>query len=178
MLDPLSVCLRQFPSGKSGVFAILARSTHDQDAPRIVEAWIAICKKQERERIGEGNVPISRVNLDELLERLGMHARDLVGIINRCAYDFAIEENRAVFMTRYPKMMVASMNRAMEPTATEERRMHFQATGWLPTAKGASVNVNMNQQTVVERSEAGQAPSVSQTARRVVRALPPVIEHG
>ena len=158
--DPLVNFVARIKGGKRAVFALLERSTHDDDAVKLTEAWRKVKRMSGTSETG--------VHLDAVLDLSGFHARDFVSIVTRCAYDFNIEAAKGIFAMHYPALMAASMRRAVQPDATREREIHFASTGHLPTAKA----IQIVQQNISTR-EPGEAPSVASTARRIVRDLPP-----
>ena len=167
MADPLHDFIARTAGGKETVYWLLKRSTHDGIAVKVVEAW---------DRLIRAAIPaleVKRVDIDQLLEITELDARDFVSCIVRCAWDVNIGLGQAIFALRYPEMMHASMQRATQVSGTEERRMHFQATGHLPQKAGIQIGIKNVNNAAAEDQSPGHAPSFRQTARAVVRDLPP-----
>lgn len=163
--DPLKEFVARIPGGKKSVIALLRHSTDDEDAAKIVAAFDGLVRT---DRSHAGNVAFA-----EMLEHADMTAREFVGIVTRCAWELNLEVARGIFAMNYPKMMDASMRRAVENDATDERRMHFQASGHVPTSKGIQIGIQNTNNNPEREPEPGEAPPVGRTARRIVRDLPP-----
>jgi len=169
LADPLADFVQRTCGGQEAVLQLLRRSTHDVEAQDLVRVWEAM-----RSQNGPGKQP---VDLDRLIDAAGLHARDFIGIISRCGWDIGLEMGKVIFAMRYPQMMQASMERATQVDGTDERRMHFQATGHLPTSKGINIAMMQNNRNGDDDAPTpGKAPSFKLTARNVVRDLPPASE--
>jgi hypothetical protein len=144
---------------------LLEASTHDPAAVRLVAAR----NELKRTTVGAHD---SNISLRDIVDAADMHDRDFVATVHRCMWDFQLERARLKYAQRYADMMEVSLNRAMEPDATREREIHFQASGHLPTAKGIQIGIQQTANFSREPDE-GEAPSVSRTVRRIVRDLPP-----
>lgn len=159
--DPLQWAVRQIPGGLTAIVRLLQVSD-DPDAKHFVETW------------RRGDNQYTGTALSEVLERAEMAPRDFVAMVSRVAFDFNIAIGRSIAAFGYPKMMKASMQRAQEPEATDERRLHFQASGYVPTAKGIQIGIkNTNVQSDDVPPSPGRPASFDRTARQIVRDLPP-----
>jgi hypothetical protein len=161
--DPLAWTVRQIPGGMRAVLRLLQLSTTDPEA----QHFVAVHRRLSHEVGGD-------VAIAEVLQEAQMQARDFVGMVSRCAFDFNIAMGKTIAAMHYPKLMKASVKRALEAEATDERKMHFQATGYLPTAKGIQVGI-VNHATALPDDrppEPGRPASFDRTARQVVRTLP------
>lgn len=174
LADPLADFVQRTCGGQEAVLQLLRRSTHDGEAQHLAEVWEHLrCEAGAGGRGGK-----QPVDLDRLIDAAGLHARDFIGIISRCGWDIGLEMGKVIFAMRYPQMMQASMERATQVDGTDERRMHFQATGHLPTSKGINIAMMQNNRNGDddEAPKPGKAPSFKLTARNVVRDLPPAQE--
>jgi hypothetical protein len=165
LADPLKDFVSRYEGGKRAVYGLLLNCSDDDEAVKIATEWARLINR------GKGGT-VFNVDLHELLDNLDMAPRDFVGVVSRCGYDFGVSAARGIFASRYPQMMDASMRRAMENDATDERAIHFKATGHLPTPQGLRIAIQQNNASERE-PEPGEAPAVGRTARRVVRDLPP-----
>jgi len=165
--DPLTHFIRRIAGGMETVYWLLKRSTHDPIAVRIVKELDFL---KAEPKIQE----FRKVDVDRILELTELDARDMVSCIVRCGWDINIELGKAIFAMNYPNMMHASMKRATQTSGTEERKMHFQASGHLPVSKGVQIGIkNINTAAASEEDRSpGHVPSFRQTARSVVRELP------
>lgn len=160
--DPLKYFISLIPGGQRSIVALLRVCTHDDDAGKVVEAYDDISKRDKE---------CGRVIIVDLLDEIEMSARDFVGLVTRCMYDFNLTIAKAHFSSRYADLMRASMDRAInDPSATREREMHLQAAGHVPTSKG--IQIAMQQNNVSSEPAEGEAPALAHTARRIVRDLP------
>lgn len=159
--DPLAWTVRQIPGGQRMIWRLLALSS-DPDAARVLASHRRLDGKA----------------LAEVLEDAEMAPREFIGLVSRVAYDFNIALGQAIVATQYPQMMKASMKRALDPEATDERKIHLQASGYLPVGKGIQIGIANNNLTVPDdRPPApGRPASFDRTARQVVRDLPPARE--
>jgi hypothetical protein len=164
--DPLKWVMKQIPGGTRAVLALL-RLSDDPEAVRVIQAW---------KRIASPNDATRGIPLHEVLEHADLTPRDFVGVVSRVAFDFNVNLGQSIAAMHYPEMMKVSMQRAQEATATDERKIHFQASGYLPTSRGIQIGIR-NTNAVAVPDDAPPAPgrpaSFDRTARQVVRDLPP-----
>ena len=159
--SPLGYTIAQYPGGRRAVFQLLALSD-DEEAEKIVAVWNGLTSSEQHD-----------LTLEILIERAEMRARDFIGLISRVAWDFNIDVGNALAGFAYPKIMKASIDRAMKPHGTEDRRIHLEKAGFAASKK-PFISVSQTNQTLVEREpEPGEAPRMAHTARRIVRDLPP-----
>ncbi len=165
--DPLKDFVRRITGGKRTIYAVLLACADDKDAAKLVEAWDQIANKGQGGH--QGNVQIA-----DVLEDAEVTTREFVGIVTRCAYDLNIEAAKGIFAMGYPRAMAASMRRAADLDATDERKILHTISGLLPTTKGIQIGIQQNNVPAINHEpEPGEAPSVGRTARRLVRDLPP-----
>ena len=163
--DPLQEFILRTVGGKDALFALLQRCTHDSDAVRIVEAWSGLVRPSRARGI----------DISAVLDRADMDPRTFVSVVVRCAWDLNLDIGRAIFAMRYPKLMEASMEKAIHGDSVEREKMHFVAAGHVPGPRGIQIGiVNNAHQDVPDEPKPGRLPSFRQTAREVVRDLPPV----
>ena len=165
--DPLKWAIKQIPGGTRAVWALL-RLSDDPEAVRIIEAHNRI----SNDPAGAGDPAVR-----EVLEQCDMTPRDFVGVVSRVAFDFNVTLGRSIAAMHYPKMMKVSMKRAQDPEATDERKLHLQASGYLPSPRGIRIGIrNTNVVDVPDDAPPvpGRPVSFDRTARQVVRELPPV----
>jgi len=162
--DPLTWTVRQIPGGFRAILRLLELSS-DPEAAQFVEAY----RRTRQTGPDKGTVSVA-----EILQEAQMAPRDFVGLVSRVAFDFNIALGRTIAAVNYPKMMKASVKRAQEAEATDERKLHFQATGYLPTSKGIQIGIANNHLALPDdRPPApGRPASFDRTARQVVRDLP------
>ena len=89
-----------------------------------------------------------RVVIHDVLEQADMAPRDFIGLISKVAYDFNITLGKTILAVQYPAIMKASVRRALQDEATEERKIHFQASQYLPTGKGIQIGIANNNLTL------------------------------
>ena len=165
LVSPLNCLLSRFDGGRVGAMAIL-RLSSDDETKRVVQEWDRIPPSEQ-----------ARMKMEVFVERLGLTPGDLVGMIHKTAYDTHVDAGHAMAAQAYPKIMEASIKRAAKvDKGTDERRMHFQATGFVPSVHGTSINVGIkNVQGGAKDDEPvspGRLPSFRQVSRTVVRELP------
>jgi hypothetical protein len=170
--DPLQDFVMRVVGGKEAVFALLERSTHDSDAVRILKVWkqIAPTGKKAMQKY-------SAVEWTHLLEACEMECREFIGVVARCGWDINYDIARSIFAMKYPRLMEASMEKAIHGDSVEREKMHFVAAGHVPGPRGIQIGiVNNNRQSEPEDVtpvRPGRLPSFRSTARDVVRDLPP-----
>src|SRR5262245_57033795 len=162
--DPLAWTLRQIPGGVRAVIRLLEVSTHDPEAQRFSQLYRRVAKRAR-----------GTVALAEVLDHAQLQPRDFVTLVSRCAYDFNIDLSKTIAAVHYPRLMKPSVKRALAAEATDERKLHFQAAGYLPTGKGIQLGIATNHLTSPDDRPPvpGHPPSFDRTARQVVRDLPP-----
>jgi len=161
--SPLSYVVSKIPGGRKAVLRLLELATDDEDAQRIASAF--------HDRAHQASVG----SLEDIADRAGISPRDFIGVIARVAYDVNIELGNVIFAVGYPKVMKASIDKAVQPDGVRDREMHLTHSKFLPS-KGPLISLHNqnNQQTNVDRDpEPGEAPPFERTARRVIRNLPP-----
>lgn len=162
--SPLGYLISRIPGGRRAVFHLLTLAD-DDDAKALTKAYTEI-------------VPTNRdsMSIEEIIERAGVSPRDFIGVVSKVAYDFNLEVGNTLAAFAYPKIMQASIDRAVDPRGGRERRIHLEKTGFAVTKGAPFIQVNnQNQQNNDDREpEPGEAPRMSHTARRIVRDLPPV----
>ena len=158
--SPITLTISKIPGGQTAVFRLLSLSD-EPDAQKIVAVW-------------RKNGPDShkRLSLDELLEQADLSPRDFVGLVSRVSFDFNIDLGNTIAATAYPSMMQASVVKALDvDEGTEERRMHFQHTGFVPVSKG--IQIGINNRNGSDAPQPGAATPHGALVRRIVRDLPP-----
>lgn len=162
LADPLKDFITRIPGGREAVYKVLLQCHDDPQAQQIIDAWDEILKDRDAH--------VGSTNVNDVAERAEISPREFVGVVSRCFWDFGIMSAKGIFAAHYPRMMDASMRRAMQNDATDERAIHFKATGHLPTSKGIQIGIkNTNIEREAERGEVDFALN----ARKVVRDLPP-----
>jgi hypothetical protein len=163
--DPLTWTVRQIPGGFKALLRLLELSPHDPEAQRVCEAY-------RRVKAASGN---QHVTISEVVEDAAIAPRDFIGLISKIAYDFNVTLGKTILAVQYPAIMKASVRRALQDEATEERKIHFQASQYLPTGKGIQIGIANNTLSLPDdRPPApGKPASFDRTARQIVRDLPP-----
>lgn len=165
--SPLAYTINGIPGGQKAVFALLKLSD-DPEAQAAVQAMEHPWKR--------GNT--HGFSLEEALEKAGIAPRTFIGIVSRVAFDFKIDLGNLIASFNYPDLMRASVEKAKDVnTGTEERRMHFQHSGFIPTGKGIQI-LNVNREGDERESVSpGEPRPFGRTARSVVRDLPALPPH-
>lgn len=164
--DPLAWALRRIPGGFKAVINLL-RLSDDAQAQLVITGY---------ERVKRGKLD-AYPGVHAVIDEIGMSPRDFVGLVSRVAFDFNVAIGNTIAAFEYPKMMKRSMQRAQQISGTEERKLHFQHTGYVPSGKGIQIGIR-NTVTAAAEDDAplvpGKPASFDRTARQVVRDLPAV----
>jgi hypothetical protein len=162
--DPLMDFVTRVPEGRTGCYKVLLHCQGDEEAQKIIDAW--------DELLMDRDASVKSTNIHDVCARAEISPLEFVGIVSRSFWASGFIAAKGVYAANYTRMMDASMKRAMQPDATDERAIHFKASGHLPTPKG--IQIAMQQNNKVEREpEPGELPPVGRTARGIVRDLPP-----
>jgi hypothetical protein len=137
----------------------------DPNAVRVVKMW----EKMQNVKGSETWM------LEDIVREAGLSPKAFIGLVASEAYQMNVDLGHLIANFSYPKIMQASVARAQDPDATAERRMHFEASRYVPTKAGIQIGIRNVNNPSPEEEEAipGQRSSFDRTARRVVRELPP-----
>lgn len=161
MADPLKDFVRRVPGGLKAIHALLQFCSDDPDAKRLSEAWDVVLERTS---------VLAKFHITDVIEYADMSPREFVGVVSRCAWEMNMEAAKGLFAMNYPRIMDASIQRSVENDATDERAIHFKASGHLPQPQGMRIAIQQNN---ADRDpNPGEAPPVAHTARRIVRDLP------
>jgi hypothetical protein len=134
-----------------------ARLCEDESIKAVVHRWDTLSRYDQR-----------RVSLEELCEAVGIRPGKLLGSVVEAAYDFNLDVGNLVAAVAHPRIVQTSIDRALTPDGVEDRRMHFQHTGYLPPPKGTVIN---NRVIAAAQSVSNGLPSFTELIKAVDRAI-------
>lgn len=109
------------------------RFSSDASAAKVLEIFDGV-NKGERDR-----VPIEALCL-----KADVSTAEILGIVIMCAKNLSAQESALKAIVEHPKLVKATIDFGKElPGASKDREMIHQAIGFLPSAKGGSVSVNL-----------------------------------
>lgn len=162
--------------GSRAQFAIALKTLAergDEAATKLNEYYSSLTPNQQR-----------RVTFDELVLKAEIDVIDFIKEMAGVMYELGVGFGNVLAAAHHPNVVAAGITQALEPAGVKDRQMLFQHHRFLPTAKGATVNVGVSvQNTTTPASDAGddgRLPSFEEEtiAMRSVarRELPPAGE--
>lgn len=82
-----------------------------------------------------------RPSLEELCDAVGLCHGKLLGSVVEAAYACNMDVSNFVAAVAHPKIVKASIDRALQTNGVEDRRMQFQHSGFLPMPRGPAISV-------------------------------------
>lgn len=111
--------------------------------------------------------------LEAFVLAAGVDPESLLQAIARVAHLHGAMEGAITAAKRYPEVVTASLNRAVEADGVEDRMANLKHMGYLPSPKGSSVNVNVNANATAaaaSQSASASLPAPEDTIRRIIEA--------
>lgn len=165
----VSYCVSRVPGGREAAFEVLRMFPSEPDAVALVTA-------HDELDCGNRRSGSHRASLEEVLERAGVEAEDFLALLTRLFVRMGVATATMTAAATYPDIMEASVIRALDvEKGTEERKIHFANSGFLPQSKGIQIGIK-NSNGGADPDEPigpGHANPFDRTARSVVRSLPP-----
>jgi hypothetical protein len=127
-LGTLAYAASRLPGGK-WTFIDFARLCQDECVKALVYRWDTLSHYDQR-----------RTSLEALCEAVGVEPAKLLGEVVTAAYGYNQDVSNLVAAVMHPKVVQASIDRALEPDGIEDRRFQFQHSGFLPSPRGPAVN--------------------------------------
>jgi hypothetical protein len=128
-LGTLAYAASRLPGGK-WTFIDFARLCQDECIKALVYRWDTLSHYDQR-----------RTSLEALCEAMGIEPARLLGEVVAAAYQYNQDVSNLVAAVIHPKVVQASIDRALEPEGIDDRRFQFQHSGFLPSPRGPAVNV-------------------------------------
>ena len=145
----------RFPGGRDG-FVEMMRLAHDLEpglAP-IVQAWDDLPRYKRR-----------HISLDVIAEaNAKLDVAKITGLVTEASVRYGINLSNMLAGLAHPQIVAASIKRALQPDGTQDRRMQFLHSGFLPH-EGSVFNVSA--------TAGAAAQSVSSAAVNAGPGLPP-----
>jgi len=104
------------------------------------------------------------VRLEDLCAAADIAPDEFLGIVIPAIYRRNQDISKLIAAMAQPKVMEATISAAQLPHGTQDRQMLHQASGFLPTKAGQSINIDNRKQTLVAGGNSGISvePGVSQ----------------
>jgi hypothetical protein len=83
-----------------------------------------------------------RVSLESLCEACEIPPHESLGAVVSAAFKFCYDVSSLIAAVAHPKVVEASIERALRPDGVEDRRMQLLHSGFLPTPRGAQISIN------------------------------------
>ncbi len=125
----LAYAASRIPGGKY-TFLEYARMCEENRIKALVHRWDNLSDSDRR-----------RVSLEELCEACGVQPCELVGAVAAAAFKFNADVSTLIAAIAHPKVVEASIDRALEAEGIDDRRMLFAHAGFIPSPRGPTVNV-------------------------------------
>lgn len=162
--SPVQTAIKGIPGGRKAVLQLLrVAAKDDEDAGRIIEAYDRLRASGKPGRL-----------LEDVLDDVDISPRDFIGLVAKLAFDLNLALGDTIAAFNYPKIMAMSAAVAQTAEGVDDRRMHLQHTGFVPTSKGIQIGIsNKNGPDEDRPPSPGRPQSFDRTARTVVRELKP-----
>lgn len=155
------------------MLAELDRDPSDGGAETLVQAWDKLTPFKRR-----------KVVIDDLCREAEVSPAEAFGWFAEGSFQMGLNMARVIAGVQMPALMVASMKKAQDINeGTEERRMHFQASGYLPMPRsGIAIQTNITSQKAdVSEAEMPREGSFESNQRGIINvirrdALPAAVE--
>jgi hypothetical protein len=137
-VNTLSMAVRRMDGGRDQflTFVALAASDNDEDAIKVIETFESLTAMERKS-----------ANLDLLCQASGVSPVSLLKTVVGIAFETNVETANLIAAAAHPNVVataVRSAQRANSKIGQQDRQALLQHHGFLPTPKGATINVNAN----------------------------------
>jgi hypothetical protein len=108
-----------------------ARLCEDERIRALVHRWDTVSHYDQR-----------RISLEELCQACGIPAYEFLGAVASSAFRYCYDVSSLIAAVAHPKVVEASIKRALRAEGVEDRRMQLVHSGFLPTPRGAQISIN------------------------------------
>jgi hypothetical protein len=147
----LAYAASRLPGGKHA-FMEYARLCTEERIKALVHRWESLSPSDQR-----------RVSLEELCVACEVDPPELVGAVAAAAFRFNSDVSTLIAAVAHPKVVEASIDRALQPDGIHDRKMLFQHSAFVPVPASSTINVNNLMLSKVAMAEISGLPDFSDT---------------